>query len=158
MNVAIWLLLTAVLVNGLLVGASMDQSIKQLPARHRIGVVAYSEYSKAADLRNGVVFYGALGIGGALIAIAAAVVGIINQSGGQVTTALWVVIVLTLAHSAVTSRAAPTNFKQRNAGEDEERLTAVFGSFVKLQTIRVSLQFLTLLALIWGLAAQIAHT
>jgi hypothetical protein len=35
---AIWLPLAAVMSNGLLAGASLDQSIKQLPARHRIGV------------------------------------------------------------------------------------------------------------------------
>jgi hypothetical protein len=35
---AIWLPLAAVMSNGLLAGASFDQSIKQLPARHRIGV------------------------------------------------------------------------------------------------------------------------
>lgn len=43
-----WLLVAAVLGNGLLVGASLDQTIKQLPTRRRIGVVAFSEYSKAA--------------------------------------------------------------------------------------------------------------
>jgi protein-S-isoprenylcysteine O-methyltransferase Ste14 len=35
---ATWLPLGAVVANGLLVDASLDQSIKQLPARHRIGV------------------------------------------------------------------------------------------------------------------------
>jgi hypothetical protein len=35
---ATWLPLAAVVSNGLLAGASLDQSIKQLPARHRIGV------------------------------------------------------------------------------------------------------------------------
>ena len=38
-----WLLLVAVIGNGLLVGASLDQSIKQLPTRRRLGVVAFSE-------------------------------------------------------------------------------------------------------------------
>lgn len=33
----------------------------------------------------------------------------------------------------------------------------MLGRFVKPQTIRASLQFLTLLALAWGLAAQITH-
>jgi protein-S-isoprenylcysteine O-methyltransferase Ste14 len=42
---ATWLPLAAVVANGLLVGASLDQSIKQLPARHRLGVTA-----SAADL------------------------------------------------------------------------------------------------------------
>lgn len=156
MTAVLWLILAALLVNGLLAGASIDQSIKQLPARHRIGIVAYSEYSKAADLGNGLVLYPLLGIGGALIALVAAVVGIFGQPSGQSMIALWVVIVLTLAHSAVTSRAAPTNISQRKAAGNEERLTDVFNRFVKLQTFRVSLQFLTMLALAWALVAQIA--
>ena len=156
MTVDMWLLLAALLVNGLLVGASMDQLVKQLPARHRIGVVAYSDYSKAADLHNGIVFYGVLGIGGALIAITAAVVGILNHPSGQIATALWTIITLTLAHSAATSWAAPTSFRQRNAAGDKERLTVILNRFAKLQEIRASLQVLTLLALAWGLAAQIS--
>ena len=39
---ATWLPLAAVVANGLLVGVSLDQSIKQLPARHRIGVTAFA--------------------------------------------------------------------------------------------------------------------
>jgi hypothetical protein len=41
----LWLLLLgfAVVVDGLLAGASLDQSIKQLPARHRIEMRAFSE-------------------------------------------------------------------------------------------------------------------
>jgi hypothetical protein len=36
----------AALTAGLLAGASLDQSIKQLPARHRIGVEAFAAYSR----------------------------------------------------------------------------------------------------------------
>jgi hypothetical protein len=35
------LLSAATIVDGLLAGASVDQSVEQLPARHRIGVRAY---------------------------------------------------------------------------------------------------------------------
>ena len=67
------LLLAATAADGLLAGASLDQSIKQLPARHRIGVRTYSSYSRAADLGNGIAFYGILGVGAAALTIAAAV-------------------------------------------------------------------------------------
>jgi SAM-dependent methyltransferase len=39
------LIIGAIVVNELLVGASLDQSIKQLSARRRIGVLAFSAYS-----------------------------------------------------------------------------------------------------------------
>src|SRR5215208_4568096 len=65
----------AIAVNGLLAGASLDQSVKQLPARKRIGVVAYSAYARAADLVNGIPLYAGLGIGAAVLSVMAALVG-----------------------------------------------------------------------------------
>jgi hypothetical protein len=59
-------------VNGLLAGASLDQSVKQLPARLAIGNIADSKYSRAADLGNGIASYSILGVGAAVLAIAAA--------------------------------------------------------------------------------------
>lgn len=57
------LLLIATAANGVLVGASLDQSIKQLLSRHRTGIISYSQYSRAADLGNGIAYYGVLGTG-----------------------------------------------------------------------------------------------
>lgn len=57
------LIVTATAADGLLAGASLDQSIKQLPARHKIGSVAYSAYSRASDLGPGILWYGVLGVG-----------------------------------------------------------------------------------------------
>jgi hypothetical protein len=37
------------------------------PARHRIGVIAFSDYSRAGDLGRGIAWYAALGIGAALL-------------------------------------------------------------------------------------------
>lgn len=158
MSTSLWLMLIALMVNGLLVGASLDQSIKQLPARHSIGAVAFSEYSKAADLRNGIAFYATLGVGGAVSAIAAAVAVLVSDHGIAATTASWLVIVLTLAHSVATGRAAPTNFRQRAAAGDPAQLTAIFDRFVRMHTIRVTLQCLTLLALAWAFAALIMNS
>jgi hypothetical protein len=69
-------LLAAAGANGLLTGASLDQSIKQLPARHRIGVLAFARYSQTADLANGVAWYAVLGVGTALLALIAAGAGL----------------------------------------------------------------------------------
>jgi hypothetical protein len=41
LNITFALILAATAADGLLVGASLDQSIKQLPACHKIGLVAY---------------------------------------------------------------------------------------------------------------------
>lgn len=52
--------IAAAVANGAMVGATLDQSVKQLPARHRIGVVAYAAYARAADLAGGLRWYPAL--------------------------------------------------------------------------------------------------
>jgi hypothetical protein len=71
----LWLALlgTAAMVDGLLAGASLDQSIEQLPARHRIGVRAYHAYSQASHMANGRFWLIPLGIGGAVLTLAAAI-------------------------------------------------------------------------------------
>jgi hypothetical protein len=56
----------ALLLSGVLAGLSLDKVIVQLPARHRMGAVAYAGYARAADLGNGVVFYALVGIAAAV--------------------------------------------------------------------------------------------
>jgi hypothetical protein len=155
MDSTMWLLVATVVVNGLLAGASLDQSIKQLPARRRIGIVAYSAYSQAGDLGNGVIWYATLGVGGALLSLVTCAVALTQRLSGQASAAVWLLIALTIAHSVMTALAAPTNFSQRRAGEDPEQLTAIFARFERLQTIRATLQALTLLAAAWALVARI---
>jgi hypothetical protein len=154
MNLTMGLFLVAVLANFMLVGASLDQSLKQLPARNRIGAVAFSAYSRASDLWHGVAWYGALGVGAALLTLAAAIVGLRDELGDeQRNGALVVAAILTIAHSLVTARAAPTNFSQRTVARDKRALTAVFDRFDRLQTLRATLQVLTLVAISWALIA-----
>jgi hypothetical protein len=155
MDPTLWLLVAAMIANGLLVGASLDQVVKQLPARHRIGVVAFSDYSKAGDLGHGIAWYAALGIGAALLTIIAALVGLTDEPDTQ-SSALWLALLLTVAHSLTTARAAPLNFSQRAAAGDSARLEAIFDRFERWSRARSALQVLTLLSVAWALAVGIA--
>ncbi|HEV7235439.1 MAG TPA: hypothetical protein VGN15_04605, partial [Ktedonobacteraceae bacterium] len=139
----------ATALNGVLVGASLDQSIKQLPARHRIGPIAFSAYSRAADLGNGIVWYVFLGVSSALVTIAAAVLTFV--AGNLQTLPILIAAILSVLHSIATSQAAPTNFRQRKVANDEAALTAVFNTFERWQTVRAILQTLTFLALLWAI-------
>src|SRR5215813_6395817 len=108
MNLTFALIVTATAASGLLAGASLDQSIKQLPARHRMGAVAYSAYAKAADLGNGIVWYAALGIGVVVLTIGAAIAAFAQQITPNIALPIYVAAVLTILHTFTTSRAAPT--------------------------------------------------
>jgi hypothetical protein len=150
------LVLAAAAADGLLAGASLDQSIKQLPARHKIGLVAYSEYSRASDLGPGILWYGILGIGAAVLTIAAAVAAFFQGVPPASSTPLYVAAGLTVLHSLATTQAAPTNFSQRGVAKDEAALARVFARFERWQTLRVVLQVLNFGAMLWGLVAYVS--
>lgn len=137
--------------NGMLAGASLDQSFKQLPARHRIGAVAYSAYARAADLGPGILWYALLGIGAALLTVAAATAAVAQGIAVPISAPLVAAAVLSALHSFATSQAAPTMFSQRRVPQTEEALGAVFNRFTRWQTVRATLQVLTLAAMLWAL-------
>jgi hypothetical protein len=146
----------ATAVDGLLASASLDQSIKQLPARHRIGVRAFAAYSRASDQANGVAWYAALGVGSAALTLAAALTAVASRAPDQRRLALLIAGLLSVAHSLTTARAAPINFGQRAAGGDERKLERIFDRFERWQTVRASLQLATFLTMLWVMAAASA--
>ena len=150
------LILAATAVDGLLAGASLDQSIKQLPARHKIGLVAYSEYSRASDLGPGILWYGILGVGAAVLTIAAAGAAFSQGVPSASATPLYVAAGLAVLHSLVTTQAAPTNFSQRRVAKDEAVLERVFDSFERWQTLRAVVQVLNFGAILWALVAYVS--
>src|SRR5437660_7709069 len=104
------LLAVALILNGLLAGASLDKAITQLPARRKIGLRAMAEYQRATDLGPGLFLYPILGLGAPLLTWAAAVA---LFQGGDVSSAviLWIALgeVLSIGHlftaaMAVTDR------------------------------------------------------
>lgn len=141
----------ATAVDGVLAGASLDQSIKQLPARHRLGVLAFAAYSRASDQANGVAWYAALGIGGAVLTLAASV--LVRASDKQ-RRRLLLAGGLSIAHTLITARAAPINFSQRSVGDDERALERILDRFERWQTARAILQLATFLAMLRALAAS----
>jgi hypothetical protein len=140
----------AAALNGLLAGASLDQSLKQLPARHRMGTRAFSLYSRSADLSpNGIIWYASLGISAAVVTIAAAVAALV--AGNVATLPIVLAAILSVLHSIATAQAAPTNFRQQSIQGDEAALARVFDTFERWQTVRAILQALTFAATLWAI-------
>ncbi|HEY7023043.1 MAG TPA: hypothetical protein VH349_18135 [Ktedonobacterales bacterium] len=153
LDVAHILLIAAVAFNGILTGASLDQSIKQLPARRRIGVIAFSAYSRAADLGNGIVWYAIIGVGAALLTIAASVGAYLQAASGSVAIPLYLAALTSLLHSFTTTQTAPTLFRVRQVKDDAAQLTVIFDRFERWQTLRAALQVATFGLTLWALAA-----
>jgi len=143
-------LLTATGLTGLLCGASLDQSIKQLPARHIIGVQAFSAYAKAADLKNGVIWYAVLGISAALASIITAIFAWHGHIQASLALPIYLAAGFAVCHTICTTQAAPTYHSQKKIS-DEESLTKLFNKFEKIQTFRSAFIVLNLGCYIWVL-------
>jgi hypothetical protein len=154
LDVARLLLIAAVAFNGILTGASLDQSIKQLPARRRIGVIAFSAYSRTADLGNGIVWYAIIGAGAALFTIGAAVSAYLQVAPAAAAIPLYLAALTSLLHSFTTTQAAPTLFRVRRVKDDAAQLTMIFDRFERWQTLRAALQLATFGLTLWAIAAS----
>ena len=132
-------------------GMSLDQAIKQLPARRRIGAVAYSAYSRAGDQGNGLFLYPPMGIGCLLLAVAAAASGHLGRLQDTLQVPLDISGVLAVLHSLVTARAAPINFSQRKyQATDEAGLAHVLDRFAFWHKWRTLLQVLNFAVSLWA--------
>lgn len=134
-------LTAAALVNGVIAGASLDRSVVQLPSRRKIGVTAYSAYSVAHELQGvGLTWYPVLGIGSALLTIAAAAVAAATGISLPTGSPIYLAAIAAVMHSVATARAAPLNFRQRSAQGDGAELTRIIDSFEKWHAARAVLQ------------------
>jgi hypothetical protein len=137
--------MAALVADGILAGLSLDKVIVQLPARRRIGVIAYAAYARAADLGNGIAYYAAVGTGSALLTVAAFGVAASRAAPGTVTGLLAGGAVLSLVHSAMTARAAPAMFQIGRAGDDQEASALLLARFARWSAARAATQTATLI-------------
>lgn len=151
------LVIATAALSGIGAGASLDVSIRQLPARHRIGVLAYSTYSQATDLGTARIWYPPLGIGALLLALAAAVVAFFQQVALLHALPISVGAVLWIVHLLITLIwALPILPRQRQVADDEEQLATIFNQFERLQTVRATLDVLIFASTLWALASFIS--
>ena len=154
---ALGLVIAAVVVSSMVAAASLDLSIKQLPARRRIGALAYSDFSLMANARTGLFWYVPLPFAWVVTATAAAVVGWGDHPNEQRALALAAVVVGVTAHLLVTGEfAAPTLLSQGRAAGDQRALDRIFDRFERWHTVRVFVDVATLAAAVWALTATLA--
>jgi len=144
----------AVLVNGLLAGLSLDRSLVAMPAWRRVGLRGWATFSRQADLRNGLVVYPVLGIGGPLLSIATAVAYWLGPSVPSAGVPVLAAGVLSIGHVVSTARAAPNMARVgRLADDDEAGLRDAFARFERWQAVRATLQALAFGVSVWALVA-----
>lgn len=157
-----WMLLLslATIVDGLLAGASVDQSVEQLPARHRIGVHAYHAYTQASHMANGRFWLIPLGIAGPILRLVAAFAARNRGLPGEMTLPVYLAAMLGVAHMLGTVKAGRINWRltpwqpRERQITDEATLAEVFRRFARWQGVRAVLQFLTFAVGVWALAVN----
>jgi hypothetical protein len=140
-------------LNGLLAGLNVDTALVKLPARRRIGVLAYATFARGNDLGNGRVVYPLLGIGAALLTILAAILAFEQQEPITVLLPLVLATGLSLLHTFATTRAAPVMLSLKTSPDVEAVLSAKLDRFARWHAIRTLIQVLAFIALLWALVA-----
>jgi hypothetical protein len=125
---------------GIVAGLSLDKVIVQLPARHRMGPVAYARYARAADLGNGVVFYGAVGVGAAVLTLATFGLAVVRHAPNSVIALLAAGAALAVLHSGATGKAAPAMFRIGKAEDTDAALEPLLTRFARWSALRAALQ------------------
>ena len=151
MSLVVFLIASASAINGLLSGLNMDTALVKLPARRRIGAVAYATFARGNDLGNGLVVYPLLGIGAALLTVLATAAAYIERSPIEVLLPLSIASLLSVLHSFATTRAAPVMLSLKDASDDEATLTAKLDRFARWHAVRATFQVLAFFVLLWAL-------
>ncbi len=151
MSLVVFMIALATAVNGLLAGLNTDTALVKLPARRRIGAVAYATFARGNDLGNGLVVYPLLGIGAALLTMLATAIAYAGHSPVEVVLPLSLASLLSLLHTFATTRAAPVMLSLKDAPDDEALLRAKLDRFARWHAIRVTFQVLTFFVLLWAL-------
>ena len=155
LNLTLILILAATVATGLLAGASLDKAVVQLPARHRMGITEFANFSRANDLGNGLVVYPLIGISAALLTIIAALTAFLQ---GILLSHAWPVYVaafLAISHSFTTTRAAPNMLSLRQPSNNETTLGDTLNRFALWHNVRTALQVLNFVMLVWSIVAYV---
>jgi hypothetical protein len=149
MNLLLFLLVLATAMNGLLAGLNLDTALVKLPARQRIGPVAYATFARGNDLGNGLLVYPFLGIGAALLTVLATLFAFVLSASMEVLLPLSIASLLSLLHSFATTRAAPIMLSLKNTPDDEASLAVKLDRFARWHALRATFQVVTFFVLLW---------
>jgi hypothetical protein len=145
------LLIAAAFVSGLLAGGNIDRTFVAMPAWQQVGASSWAEFSRHADLGNGLLLYPIEAFGGALLTLGAAASYYFDRiARPSFAIPLCAAIVFSLGGLLLTIEAAPIMLGINNVN-DPAALQAAFEGFRFWGNIRGASQVLAFAALMWAL-------
>jgi hypothetical protein len=147
------LLIAATVLSGLLAGGNVDRAIVAMPAWAQVGAPAWAEFSRHADLGNGLVLYPLEAIGAFLLLVLTAVSLCVDRAVKvRIMLPLYGAAVLSAAGLLCTLKAAPLMLSV-GLLSDPASLQQAFDGFRFWGDIRGAAQVLAFFATVWALAA-----
>ena len=150
--VALTLLATA--ADGILAGLSLEVALVKLPARRRIGAVAFATFARGADLGNGKVVYPVIAVAAALLTFAATLGAYLGRSSAAGMVPLSIGSLASVLHFVTTAKAAPIMLAIKDTSDDADLLADKLDAFERWHAARATLQILTFLVLLWALVSM----
>ena len=144
----------AILIDGVLAGASLDRTLIQLPAFRQVGPLPWAAFSRKADLGDrAFLWYPGLAMIGTGLSLAAALKGRSETSSRSASAWLAAAAAFSAAGLLATAGAAPNMLRVRQAGDDAAVLQRSMEGFQFWQRIRGTLQGLAFVANVLSLLA-----
>src|SRR5450631_1236252 len=129
----------AVTFEGLRAGAGTFRALLDLPARGRVGPLAFADFSRATDLSMvGVVFYVVFGVGGALVTGLTWLIAVRSHAPVVVRRLLATSAIASLLVLALTTQAAPLMWRVGSAPADPALLAGLLDRFAAWTMARVA--------------------
>lgn len=153
-----WLLVAATLFGGVLAGGNIDRAFVAMPAWEQVGAQGWAEFSRHADLGNGLLLYPIEAIGGALLVLAAAISFRFERTPPRrAALPLYLAVLLAAGGLALTVMAAPIMLGIRDTS-DPATLRAAFERFYFWGNLRGACQVLAFFAEVWALGVLSRRT
>jgi hypothetical protein len=128
----------AVAFEGLRAGAGTFRALLDLPARERVGPLAFADFSRATDLSTaGVIFYVIFGVGGALVTGLAWLIAVRGKVPAPIRRLLAISAIASLFVLALTTQAAPLMWRVGSAPADPVLLAGLLDRFTGWTLARI---------------------
>jgi len=142
------LALTAVF-EGIRAGSGLFRVLLDLPARFRLGPVAFAEFSRATDLSTrGIVFYVLYGFGGALLTAAAWLVASRARASRSVRALTGAACICSALVLILTLQAAPLMWSVGSSPNEPAMLADLLDRFTFWTTLRIACVEVSFLAIV----------
>lgn len=153
MPLVFFLVVAATFADGLFAGIAVQKLFVELPARKKIGAVAFAHYSRASDMGNGFYIYPSFAIGGLLLKGLTYILALKSAYPLHVLVPLGFAVSFGIGVLVTTAFAAPQMLRLRRMEDKEELLSPLLENFVTYSYPRAVFMWLQFAALLWALIA-----